>query len=67
MLQGNSLCSYLKQSRMSFFLFKIRDQEGRTGLVCGHWYQWEAGEYWERAWEGGYSANTVHTCMQMEK
>jgi hypothetical protein len=32
--QGNSLCSYLKQANMLFFFFyKIRDQEGRTGLI----------------------------------
>jgi hypothetical protein len=36
MSQGNSLCSYLKQTKMSFFFFcKIGEQEGRTGPVCG--------------------------------
>jgi hypothetical protein len=30
--QGNSLCSYLKQAKISFFFFyKIGEQEGRTG------------------------------------
>jgi hypothetical protein len=32
--QGNSLCSYLKQAKMSFFSFffyKIREEEGGTG------------------------------------
>jgi hypothetical protein len=34
--QGNSLCSYLKQTKMSiFFFYKIREQEGRTGPVGG--------------------------------
>jgi hypothetical protein len=34
--QGNSLCSNLKQAKMSFFSFyKIRAQEGRTGPACG--------------------------------
>jgi hypothetical protein len=32
--QGNSLCSYLKQTK-SFFFFKIGEQEGKTGPVCG--------------------------------
>jgi hypothetical protein len=32
MSQGNSLCSYLKQTRMSFFfIYKIGEQEGRAG------------------------------------
>jgi hypothetical protein len=35
--QRNSLYSYLKQTKMSFFFFdKIREQKGGTG-----WYQWE--------------------------
>jgi hypothetical protein len=38
MSQGNSLCSSLKQAKMSlfsfsFFLYRIRDQEDGTGLV----------------------------------
>jgi hypothetical protein len=36
--QGNSLCSYLKEVKMSFlfpFFCKIREQEGGTGLVSG--------------------------------
>jgi hypothetical protein len=37
MPQGNSLCIYLKQAKISFFFFiyKIREQEGRTGLARG--------------------------------
>jgi hypothetical protein len=36
MSQGNSLCSYLKSTKLSFFFFyKIVEQEGRTGLVWG--------------------------------
>jgi hypothetical protein len=32
----NSLYSYLKQTKISFFFFyKIREQKGRTGLVWG--------------------------------
>jgi hypothetical protein len=32
MSQGNSLCSYLKQAKMSFYFFyKIGEQEGSPG------------------------------------
>jgi hypothetical protein len=40
---GNSLCSYLKQAKRSFFFLsftKIREQ----GPVWGNWYQWEREE-----------------------
>jgi hypothetical protein len=37
MAQEDSLCSYLKQAKMSFcfsfFFYKIREQEGRTGCA----------------------------------
>jgi hypothetical protein len=41
MSQGNSLCSYLKQTKLSFFSFyKIGEQESRTYSVWGGgWYQ----------------------------
>jgi hypothetical protein len=36
MPQGNSLCSYLKQEKMSFsFFYKIREQEGGTDPAGG--------------------------------
>jgi hypothetical protein len=36
MSQGNSLYSYLQQTKMSFFFFyKIREQEGRRGPAWG--------------------------------
>jgi hypothetical protein len=35
MPQGNSLCSYLKQAKMSFFFYKIGEQESRTSPVLG--------------------------------
>jgi hypothetical protein len=62
--QGNSLYSYLKQTKMSFFLFfyKIKEQEGRTGTVWGL-VPVVGGRYGERVWEGEYSANTVYTCV----
>jgi hypothetical protein len=27
------------------------------------WYQWEWGGGGEKAWEGKYSSNTLHTCI----
>jgi hypothetical protein len=62
--QGNSLCSYLKQAKMSFFSF-IKLENRRMEQVLPDWYQWEEGGGWERVWEGEYSANTAYTCMQM--
>jgi hypothetical protein len=60
MSQGNSLCSYmyLKQTKLScfsfhlffFFLYKIREQEGRTG---GAWHQWKRGVIGERVYVRG--------------
>jgi hypothetical protein len=36
MSQGNSLCSYFKQTKIViFFFYKIREQEGETGPVWG--------------------------------
>jgi hypothetical protein len=37
MSQGNFLCSYLKQTKMSFFFlfYKIREQKGRTDPILG--------------------------------
>jgi hypothetical protein len=42
MLQGNSLYSYLKQTKFSFF-FRNIEQEGKTGPQRGL-YQWEGGD-----------------------
>jgi hypothetical protein len=51
--QENSLCSYLKQAKMSlFFFYEIEEQEGRTGPAWGHWCQWE-GEWWGGKGVGG--------------
>jgi hypothetical protein len=58
--QGNSL--YLSQAKMScfsfylfsFFFYKIREQESRTGPVQGGgWHQWE----------GEHGAKNVYTCI----
>jgi hypothetical protein len=36
MLQGNTLCSYDKQTKVSFFfIYKIEEQERETGLAWG--------------------------------
>jgi hypothetical protein len=35
MSQANSLYSYLKKTKMSFFFYKIREQEGRIGPIWG--------------------------------
>jgi hypothetical protein len=46
--------------------YKIGEQEGETGPVCGWdlgWYQWERGECGEIVKEGEYGANTVYTCV----
>jgi hypothetical protein len=56
MSQGNSLCIYLKQIKMSFFFSFTKLENRRAEQIlpggkrrCG------------RAWEGEYGANTVHT------
>jgi hypothetical protein len=70
MSQGNSLHSYLKQTKCLFLFLQNWKIEGwnrccrgggeRLILVGG-------GRVGERVWEGEYSLNTVYTCMQMEK
>jgi hypothetical protein len=41
--QGNSLDSYPKETKMSFYFYftKITEQETGTVLSRGGWYQWE--------------------------
>jgi hypothetical protein len=46
---GKSLCSYLKQTKISyflllFFLYIIGELEGRTHPAWEGWYQWEGDE-----------------------
>jgi hypothetical protein len=65
--QGNSPCSYFKQTKISFF-FLLQNQRtrglsrfclvGERGLVLVGGRRGG-----ERVWEGGCSANTVYTCM----
>jgi hypothetical protein len=49
MSQANSLCSYLKQTKMTFF--KNRGQEGKPGPAWGLAPVGRGG-YKERVWEG---------------
>jgi hypothetical protein len=62
--QGNSLCSYLKQTKMSFFFFhKIREQEDGTDPAwtgCG--VPVGGGRLWGRMWEGEYGTSAVFAC-----
>jgi hypothetical protein len=63
--QGNSLCNYLNQAKMSFFSFTKSENRKVEQLLPlgGRWYQWEGGGQEERAWEGEYGTNSVYTCM----
>jgi hypothetical protein len=65
--QGNSLYSYLKETKMSFFFNKIREQEGRTGPawrgVVSVLLSVGGGGSEEQVWECEYSANTVYACV----
>jgi hypothetical protein len=55
--KGNSLCSYHQQTKMSFFLNKIIEQEGGKDPV------WGVGTSRERKLEGEYIANKCpHAC-----
>jgi hypothetical protein len=51
------------------FFYKIKEQEDGTdsaGGGGGVWHQWE-GEGGREKGRGKYGANTVHTCMQIQK
>jgi hypothetical protein len=59
--QGNSLCSYLKQAKMSFlfpFLYKLGEQEGKTSPAWGEVDTSGRGMRWGK---DEYGTNTVHT------
>jgi hypothetical protein len=64
MLQGNSLCSYLKQTKMSFFFLSFTKSEIRRSEQVlpggGNWYQWEGERGGEMVQDGKYSENTVY-------
>jgi hypothetical protein len=54
-----------KQKCGFFFIYKIKGEQNRSCLVG--WYQWERKGGGEKVWEYEYGANTVYTCLQMEK
>jgi hypothetical protein len=65
MSQGNSLCSYLRQTKISP-LFLLQNRIGRWNRsVCGErgWFQWEGEGDGQRVKEDEYGKNTVYTCM----
>jgi hypothetical protein len=63
--QGNSLCSYLypNKQKCHFFIYKIREQEGRTGPA----QEMRAGtsRRGEVVGKGGWMVNTVQKCVHM--
>jgi hypothetical protein len=61
--QENSLCSYLKEAKLSFlFFYKIREQENTTDPAWG--FGTVGGRMMcRKELEGEYGANTVCTCM----
>jgi hypothetical protein len=48
------------------FFYKTENRKARQVLSGGR-YQWQKGGYKKRMKEGEYGANTVYTCMKMEK
>jgi hypothetical protein len=46
--------------------FKIGEQDGKIGHVCGVGTK-ERGGYKERMKEGEYGGNIAYSCMKMEK
>jgi hypothetical protein len=52
------------QTKISlFFLYQIREQEGRIWGGGGSWYQWEGGGGGEMVKEGEYVTNPcTHAC-----
>jgi hypothetical protein len=62
--QGNSLCSYFKQTKMSFFsssFFLIQKSENRRAVPRR--VSTREGRGGEMVKEGEYGANAVYTCM----
>jgi hypothetical protein len=62
-LQGNSLCSYFKQAKLSVFSFTKSENRSAEQVLPGDLVPVGVGADGERVWEGEYSANTVYTCM----
>jgi hypothetical protein len=63
--QRNSLCRFLKQTKISFFSFTKSEKRRVEQILPGgrDLYHWKRGGGRERIWEGEYSVNTVYTCM----
>jgi hypothetical protein len=66
--QGNFLCSYLKQAKLSFFFlfYKFREQEGTGRWIRSCLGELESvgeGRRWKRVSEGEDDTNTVYTGM----
>jgi hypothetical protein len=59
--QGNFLCRYLKQAKLSFlssfFLIQNWRTEGKNKSFLGSWYQWEGEGGGERVKEGEYGVS----------
>jgi hypothetical protein len=67
MSHGNFQCSYLKQ-KMSFFFSFTKLEEGKTGPAWGVGTSvGQRAGVGESVKEGECSANTMYTCMKMEK
>jgi hypothetical protein len=68
MSQSNTLYSYLKHTKMSFFFSKNRKQEGNAGPVRGlvPVWGWRGGGYKERVEEDEYAGNIMYSCMNKE-
>jgi hypothetical protein len=49
--QENSLCSYLKQLKLSFFLNLQNQRREQEGAWEG-WYQWEGRKRWGKGTRG---------------
>jgi hypothetical protein len=63
MSQANSLNSYLKQTKMSFFSLLQNQRTGGQNRSCLGVATSGRGGCGEREKEGDYGANTVHTCV----
>jgi hypothetical protein len=63
MSQGNSLCSYHKETKMSLFSFINLGNRRVDQVLSGNMVPVGGGRRWEKDVQGEYGANTVHTCM----
>jgi hypothetical protein len=59
--QRNSLSSFLKQRKMSFFLLQDRRTRRTIQVLSGVLATVGGGGSGKRVWEGKYGVNTMHT------